>query len=348
MRGGKGSAEERGAWGPTAGSEEGEGNDGRALEASEQDELVGVASSDFSSAQGTPPPDVDVTDGGTMGLSGEQLSLIKQMERAQLRRRAGIMPSAGRSVPVRSASPTSRRAESGVAVDRIASGEGGALQQVGETLQHALRQLNEDEDQDDVSSWMSEESAWSEDGGRASALRRHRERRGLQPGHTGAPDAGHANSTLPDEDEARILAALERFATPLRPSDARGRSRHDLAAEPHGLQSGALSAPAAVDAGLGEVQGHGLAQEGADRSEGGGAENRWWERGDDPGLTAFMTNAEFAAQQQQLTKLMQDLAIDDGRGNMTSFLDEEDVAFLADFDQWHRNVSEALQARNEF
>ena len=305
-------------------------SDGKARKGSTEEEINGEHEDG--------PLDIDVTAGGSLGLTGEQLSLLRKMERAQLRQRAGILPSASARRSALTPVGTQARRQG-----PNPSSAGTALRQVDDTLQEALQQI--DDDFDDLSSWMSDEHEGVRTAGAPSASGQNRfDRQDQNPGGMEAPQTADGRSRLPLDDghaEARIEAALGRLASPLAApriaptprhqrqdfASRRNTSRHD--GRPPGVEEEENGRESFLYRGDGMV-------------------GKWWERFGDAGLNAFMTNPELSEQQEQLTNLMKDLDLNDGRDSASGVLDEEDQAFCDAFDLWHRNVTDSLRASEAY
>ena len=299
-------------------------SDGKARKGSQEEEISGEHL------------DIDVTAGGSLGLTGEQLSLLRKMERAQLRQRAGILPSASarRSAPSPVVTQARRQGPN-------PSSAGTALRQVDDTLQEALRQI--DDDFDDLSSWMSDEHEGVRTTEAPSGQNRF-DRGDQNPGGMEAPKAPDGRSRLLFDDshaEARIEAALGRLASPLaspRIAPTPSHKRQDFASRRNASRH--------------DGRPPGVEEEENGRESflyrGDGMVDKWWERFGDAGLNAFMTNPELSEQQEQLTNLMKDLDLNDGRDSASGVLDEEDQAFCDAFDLWHRNVTGSLRASEAY
>ena len=158
--------------------------------------------------------ELDVTGGGTMGLSTEQLRMMKKLERRTLRERAGI------TTPSRGANPPRTRTVEGEHV----SGADGGLRQIDAELNAALQEMDEEGDEGDTSSWMSDVDARRHEhvgkpGGAELAETEQSTTQVSELGETGSSarlkDAG--------EEAGLALKALDLFAAPVR-SDVGGQN----------------------------------------------------------------------------------------------------------------------------
>jgi hypothetical protein len=205
---------------------------------------------------------VDVTADGTLGLSTEQLKLMKKIERMELRRRAGILPSAP-STTLKHTSAEEENARDG-AKEGFRDPVPQDVIELDEALDEALLRVNAEEEED--SSWMTDESA---------SARTREQQWGSGEGRGGSGGGGRGGGR---PAQIRPLVAEMGANRRARESNAEGGRDEGVGQPVDGAEW--------LDDELDEVYEESVCVGGA-----------WWDRCKDEGLRKFMTDSEFPTQQ---------------------------------------------------